>query len=436
MRTHRWDSLLLAVLWLAALGVFFRSKLLLSLTAVPITFVAYGAIAREPPTSVTFERTLEPESPLPGQDVTVTLSVTNTGGQTVSDLRVIDGLPSELGVATGSARTGFLVRPGATESLEYAVTARRGEHEFRPVQLVAYTASGSVAYRESRAVETTLECRRPVDELPIGDRTSLLAGRLATDTGGSGVEFHSLRDYRTSDARSRIDWRRFAKSGDLSTVVYRQHRSASVHLLLDTRPAAFRSAHPRDPTAVEYAAYAAELCFHALLADNHRVGIGLYPTAPTELAIGAGSQHEIDARRILTAHDRLEPPAAASESQPGGVAMTATGIDPDLPSLDGPVPAADGESVRELRGALPADAQILGFAPLLDEGFEGVLNALEAHGHPVRLISPDVTCTDTPGEGLAAHHRQFRIRRLRERSVPVIDWQPDEPLSSALGPVV
>lgn len=433
IRTRRWESLALAALLVAALGVFFQSQLLVSLAVIPVTFVAYGALTREPPLSVDVERELSPASPIPGDDVTVVLTVTNTGESTIGDLRVIDGVPADIGVIEGSPRGGMLLRPGTSEAIEYTVTARRGTHEFEPVTLLAYTASGTTARRSEVTVETTLECQRPIEELSLGDQTSSLIGPIPTKEAGSGVEFYAVREYHPSDARNQIDWRRFARTGELTSVEYRKDRAASVALLVDARPVSARSAAtPSEPPAIEYSAYAAELYYHALAAESHRVGIGVYPFDVTALGIGAGPQHEIEARTLFEEHEAFDVEQSSeswlsASTDGGGLSSRAALLGPAVD--DAP---ATNEAVTTLLSALPAYTQFIVFSPLLDDEMGGVVNTVRAHGHDVMVVSPDVTAPAGVGGRVAAHKRQIRIRTLRESNVEVVDWNPEEPLSSVL----
>lgn len=430
IRTRRWESLALAALLLAALGVFFRSQLLISLAVIPVTFVAYGAVSREPALSVDVDRELSPERPIPGDTVSVELTVTNTGETTIPDLRVVDGVPADIGVSDGSPRGGMLLRPGRSHTIAYTVSARRGVHEFEPVTLLAYTASGTTVRREEVAVATSLECRRPIEELRLGDETSTLIGPIPTEDSGSGIEFYAVREYQPSDARNRIDWRRFARSGELTTVEYRKDRAASVELLVDTRPISARSAAaPSEPPAIEYSAYAAELCYHALAENGHRVGVGIYPSDVTALRIGAGSRHETEARTLFEEHEAFDAEHASEHSatNDGGWRSKRKSLRPEVNDTQ-----EKDEAVTTLLSELPGYAQCIVFSPLLDDRMNGVVNALGAHGHETMVVSPDITASGSVGGRIAAHKRQIRIRSLREANVRVVDWDPKEALSTVL----
>jgi uncharacterized protein (DUF58 family) len=58
-----------------------------------------------------------------------------------------------------------------------------------------------------------------------------------------------------------------------------------------------------------------------------------------------------------------------------------------------------------------------------------LVEALSAAGHPVLVVSPDVTGTGSPGARVAAAERRLRLRQLRACGARVVDWDPGEPLS-------
>jgi len=50
----------------------------------------------------------------------------------------------------------------------------------------------------------------------------------------------------------------------------------------------------------------------------------------------------------------------------------------------------------------------------------------------VTVLSPDPTADRTAGHRLARVARGLRLRELRSRGIPVIDWAVDEPVDVAL----
>jgi len=62
-------------------------------------------------------------------------------------------------------------------------------------------------------------------DLPLRGLTTKYHGRVPTDVGGAGVEFHATREYRRGDPVKRIDWNRRARTGELATLELREERA-------------------------------------------------------------------------------------------------------------------------------------------------------------------------------------------------------------------
>ena len=234
-------------------------------------------------------------------------------------------------------------------------------------------------------------------DLPLRGLTTQYSGRVATDVGGAGLEFHSTREYRRGDPLSRVDWNRYARSGELSTVSFREERAATVVLLIDSRAEAYRAPDAETPNAVERSVDAAGEAFSALLSTGDRVGIASYGPEECWLAPATGERHRADARRLLADHPAFS------------VSPTGT---PFYPSL----------SLRRLRRRLPADAQIVLFSAVTDDYITTVAERLDAYGHRVTLISPDPTAADTAVHRLARLERKQRLRTLRSHGIRAVDW--------------
>jgi len=69
--------------------------------------------------------------------------------------------------------------------------------------------------------------------------------------------------------------------------------------------------------------------------------------------------------------------------------------------------------------------------PLPDVEPAQTAQRLEASGHDVRILAPDVTTTATPGSTVERIEWLHRVREVRESGVKVAEWSPDEPLRSA-----
>ena len=426
--TNRWLGVGAAALAGIAAGVLAGEPAALLAGAAGIGFAAYaratplapGSAAGDestagddaaPADGLSVERSLAPAEPDPGESVAVTVTVANEHDHPVPDLRVVDSVPEALSVTGGSPRHGTALRAGERTTFEYEVGAGRGVHTFGPAAVIATDLTGSVEETRLVGPETTITCRptlRPTTEpVPLRQRAARFTGRVETTTAGAGVEFYATREYRPGDALNRVDWNRRARTGELSTVEFRSEQAATVMVVVDARAPSYAAPDPDTPHALDRGVAAAGRLYGSLTAAGNQVGIAAFPSATCWLAPGAGVEHEKRVRELLATH-------------------------PDL----SPVPRQDAMTVaagrNRLRRRLSAGTQILFVSPLCDSRGADLARWLDEYGYPVTVLSPDPTADRTAGHRLARVARGLRLRELRGRGIPVVDWAADEPLDLAL----
>ncbi len=408
--TERWAGVGALALLAGAIGMALTLPSVLLLSVVGVTYAAYARQASPPTVELTVERDLSDPEPNPDDEVEVTVTVRNDGAETLPDLRLIDGVPPGLTVESGSPRLGTALRPGRRATFSYTVVARRGDHEFGPLQVIARDASGAAEREVAVEAPGTLSCVPPLEAtgtVPLSGTATRYAGRVATDSGGEGVEFHATREYRPGDPPNRIDWNRHARTRELATLLFREERAATVVLLVDVRKQAYRAPGPDSANAVERSVVAAGRAFESLLAGGDRVGIASFGPRDCWLAPGAGNSHRERARRLLATHEAFSVVPPETEF---------------LPSA----------RLADVRRRAPVDAQFVLLSPVTDDYVGTVARRLQAHGHPVTVLSPDVTADGDPARRLARVERGLRLNALREHDVRVVDWAADEDLSVAL----
>lgn len=425
--TGRWVGVGAVGVGAAAVGTVLEVASLLLAGAVVVTVAGYVRASGPPELGpdgdppVTVDRRLDEEKPDPGETVEVTVTVRNDGDQFLPDVRIVDGVPAGLSVVEGTPKHAAPLRPGAATTFTYAVETVRGEHEWRPATVVLADAAGSVERETTAHAETVLRPRlhlRRSADLPLHALTGHYAGRLTTQTGGSGLEFHATRDYRSGDPFHRIDWHRRAKTGEFATVEYREERSATVVLLVDGRHAAYRAPRSGATHAVEHAVSAAALVAGGLFAENDRVGLATLGREDCWVQPTTGRVHRERIRTTLAAADALSPVPPAEPRY----ATFADGRAEELRERD----------LRRLVRRLPSDAQVVFFTPLCDRRPLAVARRLVASGHPTSVVSPDPTATEGSARELAAMRRTDRIGALRSAGVRVVDWDTDDRLAAAL----
>jgi uncharacterized repeat protein (TIGR01451 family) len=442
---------------MTTLGLLYAEHRLFAAAVVPLAYVAFGALSSlSGATTPSVERTFDPASPPPGAAVEVTLRVRNDGESALTDVRVIDGVPDELAVVEGSPRTALALRPGEEAEISYSVVAKRGDHEFDDPAVRVRTASATdrVTTAVEAEGETTLSCARSVSDPPFGQASPRRIGTHTTDSGGEGVEFHSTREYRPGDPLSRIDWRRFAKTGDLTTVQFREERAARTVVVVDARPVVRTTPSAGYPNGAELCAYAGERLYDALTAANVATSVtavglgegdvpgGLPADAlPWAASDARGSSARLVFEAVGRAADRGDPDEVPSDGAHEVPTEGSSGVSPDPAEAD-PEPAAEpaattdgglsdgGDSrsehtpdanqndadeneyiskryehksktnrdisngdaaIRRLLARLPADAQVVLVSPVLDDWPASLARSLSVRGYDLAVLSPDVT---------------------------------------------
>jgi uncharacterized protein (DUF58 family) len=406
--TNRWTGLAGGVLVATAAGALTRTPTLLLLAAFGTALLAYARLATPPAPALAVERDIVPTDPGAGEPVTVSLTVRNEGERTLPDVRVVDGLPPTTRVVDGEARAGVALRPGASRTLVYEASASAGVHRFEPVTVALRDAAGLAERRvEADPATDTVTWTEdlPAADLPVEPQTGY-PGRTPADEGGAGVAFHSVREHRRGDPLSRVDWRRFARTGEFATVRYRRREAAAVVVVVDTRYEAALAPSESADTATERATSAAAALVEGLHDSGHQVGVAALPATACWLPPAGGRTHRERAQRLLAEDD----------------AFAASGA-----------PASTGESPGDrLLTELSTSTHVVFLTPLCDDGGFRLAQRLAARGNPTTVLSPDPTVADTPGHRLVASERTERLARLRDAGVAAYDWAAGTPLHALL----
>ncbi|NEU58202.1 DUF58 domain-containing protein [Halorussus sp. MSC15.2] len=417
----QWDPGTTVALLAGAGGILTKNTTVFLAGVVGFAYAAYRYGTRPPDLDVSVERAIAERSPLPSSDVEIALTVRNEGDEPISDLRIVDGVPERLGVVSGSPRHCTSLRPGEEATFTYEVRARRGTHEFGRTGLVARNVSGSAERRTERNARapgdaadaaTTITCETRADDVPLPADTSSHPGQVTTDSGGEGVEFYATREYQSSDPMSRIDWKRYAKSRELTTVDFRETRAATVMVVVDARTPALVARRAGEPDAVELGEYAAERLAEAFVRRNDRVGLAIFGPDERYLAPAGGDE------QVARVRAELESTAPPTDHLEGIFSERRRN-------------RANEDRFDTLRKRMPDAAQVVFLSPMADDYAVDVAERFRAYGHAVTVVSPDVTGSGTVGGAIDRIERDERLTALRG-SVRVVDWSPDEPIRTAV----
>jgi len=425
-RDGRWRAGLLFALAAGSAGVVVGSTAVFLSALVGLVYSGYATMGAPPDPSLVVDRHIEELSPAPGDRVTVTVTLRNAGSSVLPDVRVADRPPAGLTVVGGETRHAATVEPGEVVAFSYVVCARRGKHRFSDIVTVARTASGATARREVHDAAVSMVCYASFEALELAEQADPGTGRVETDSGGEGVEFYATRRYDPSDPVSRIDWNRYAATGELSTVVYRETRAATVVFVVDGRHDLRRRA--AEPSAVALGAYATVRVADALLAESNDVGVAVLDedgshASPSGryLSPDSGEDQSLRVRRLL------EGTFGVSVDDLAGV------DDGDSTDAGSWSSTAMTDRFDRFRARFPDDAQVVYVSPLLDGRVTYLIERLAAHGHATTVLSPNVTDTRTAGQTVEHVERAERVRSLRnDPEIRVVDWSLDESLQAAV----
>jgi uncharacterized protein (DUF58 family) len=391
------------------LGILATSAGLLLVSLVFVGVLALRHVADPPEPELSVTRTLSTREPDPGDTIEVELTVENVGDETLPDCRIFDNTPEMLEISSGSTRDVAFLRPGQECTLTYELTASPGKHTFDGVYAVVSDRSGTHEHTYELTASEELVCRYQPTRLQtpvLRELTTPYAGRLSTEKPGEGLEFYSVREYRSGDPLKRIDWNQYATTRELATLQFRTERSAAVVLVADVRRSAYVRAREDDSTGAQRGVEAVSRLLVTLLDEDHRVGLSaLGPDF--WIPPGNGTEHR---NRLL---DALS-----------------------MESVFAPTPPTTESPIRlrtiQLLIRMTETTQVIICSPLLDDNVEIQIQMLESAGHEVAIVSPNPTRMEGSGDIVAGLERKQRINRIHSYGVPVVDWSPDEDLDLAI----
>lgn len=357
-------------------------------------------------------RTLSSERASPGEDIVVTVDVTNQGAD-IEELLLEDDCHPDLTVRDGSPRHVLSLKKGESYSWTYTVNGPRGGYPFEGVKAQAMDHFGVRPSRQQVRVQSELFIFPPLTRLKYVTirtrRTRVYSGTIPARLGGPGVEFFGLREYQPGDPPRWINWRASARHSEtLYANEFQQERVADVGIVLDGREKTnwFREGR----SLFEHSVLAAASLADAFLSQGNRVGLLSYGRYLNWTLPAYG---KIQRERILQ---------ALAHAQIGG-----------SPVFSG----LDNIPVR----LFPAHSQVVLVSPLAADDLD-ILIQLRARGYQVMVISPDPVAfelsylpensnTQLAGR-IVRMERALLINKLKHAGVQVLDWDIAHPFDQVM----
>ena len=175
-----------------------------------------------------------------GDDATVEITISNNSYRRTQQLEVYDNVPHEMKMRQGINQMRMNLGPGQSARIRYKVRCPlRGHYTIGPVS-VRYRNAFNLFVTESQLEDRTditvfPQVREIEEALLRSDVPKMYTGATTLKTPGPGMEFYSLREYLPSDAFRSINWKAFARTGELMVNEKTRDAVTDVFIILDTR---------------------------------------------------------------------------------------------------------------------------------------------------------------------------------------------------------
>jgi uncharacterized protein (DUF58 family) len=361
---------------------------------------------------VEVQRTLSADNLYKGDDLYVELLVTNRSSRRTQTLEVYDNVPHEMKLRSGLNQMQMNLGPGESARIRYVLRCPlRGHFSIGPVSLRyrnTFNLSVEEMFVDHHSDMIVFPQLREVEEAFIRSRTpKMYTGATTLRTPGPGTEFYSLREYVPGDPFKNINWKAFARTGDLMINEKCRDAVTDLYIILDSRDIARIGTVLKNPLEMGTVAAASLASFFLQRRDS--VSLIIYDEKLSYLPPDTGDKQHF---KILSSLAGVAPKGAMplqavtnslaarfSRGSPIFIISSCEG--------DGTVPAA----IRDLVG----------------------------RGHEVTVLSPSsidferlVSRIPRMSYEVLKIERQNRMTSLAGFGGQVIDWMPDMDLSQAL----
>ncbi len=209
-----------------------------------------------------------------GEEIAVTLSVTNGGGLPAPWVRLSDQQPFEL-AGPSAYREVFALAPGQTHEVAYTLTGRRrGVHTIGPLTLTVGDVFGQaqriVRYADAQSLIVYPRVV-PLERLGLPTLALLGDARSRRKILGDPARVSGVRDYAPGDPLHHVNWRATASTGRLQVKQFEPTTTLRTTVFLDMERIGYTQ---RDPlSATELAITVAASLISHLIGRRQEVGL-------------------------------------------------------------------------------------------------------------------------------------------------------------------
>lgn len=360
---------------------------------IPLALAIFysSLVARHQNLQLKVKRSLTPQRSFGGENVHVTLEISNSSPLAVHGLCLEDTVPESLQLETGSNTLNISLGPAERFEHSYDLSSpKRGRYMLGPIKAHYTDMMGFREYTETIPSIDQLVILPKVADLGTVElrarRVGPWPGSVPSRYLGVGTEFFELRLYAPGDELRRINWKASAKRGRLVTNEFETERVTDVLVVVDCSEGVSSKLFTFDAEEFEVE-LAASLCSQLLFQGN-RVGLLVYGAERTWVAPSFGKRQLL---RILTGLALVK----------GGRALVPLGY-----------------AVETIAAAvLPVRSVIVFVSPLIGDEAVEVVRDVARKGYSVTCLTPTVESVPAESESKAlarrilATERRINVRR-------------------------
>lgn len=384
------------------------------LMIVGLTFISFLAINGwiEGHSDLEIKREVSAVNVYKGDDINVVLTITNKSYRRTQQLEVFDNVPHEMKMRKGINLMRMNLGPGQTATIRYTVRCPlRGHYTIGPTS-IRYRNTFNLFVSETsvgdRSDITVFPQVRDVEEALIrSDVPKMYTGATTLKTPGQGMEFYALREYFPGDSFRSINWKAFARTGELMVNEKTRDAVTDVFIILDTRDVARIGTVLKNP--LEMGSVAAASIANYFIKRRDSVSLVTYGERMDFLPPETGDKQ----------HYKVLSQLAAVESK-GSMPLQAV--------TNALSPRISRGSPVFIISSLEGDGTTL-----------SAIRNLSGKGHEVIVLSPSsidlerlVSRIPRMAYEVLKLERQNRLTAISGYGAKVIDWTPSVELSQAL----
>ena len=384
------------------------------LMIIGLTFVSFLAINGwvEGHSDLEINREVSAVNVYKGDDINVILTITNKSYRRTQQLEVFDNVPHEMKMRKGINLMRMNLGPGQSATIRYTVRCLlRGHYTIGPTSIRYRNAFNLFVSETSigdRSDITVFPQVRDVEEALIrSDVPKMYTGATTLKTPGQGMEFYALREYFPGDSFRSINWKAFARTGELMVNEKTRDAVTDVFIILDTRDVARIGTVLKNP--LEMGTVAAASIANYFIKRRDSVSLVTYGERMDFLPPETGDKQ----------HYKVLSQLAAVESK-GSMPLQAV--------TNALSPRISRGSPVFIISSLEGDGTTL-----------SAIRNLSGKGHEVIVLSPSsidlerlVSRIPRMAYEVLKLERQNRLTAISGYGAKVIDWTPSVELSQAL----